>query len=169
MIAEIKRTGQRRFTAPPARVIDPEKRYVAKMETDKGKITIELAAKDVPNTVNNFVFLACTGFYDGLNFHRVITNPPFVIQGGDPNGNGSGGPGYRFADEFSASWKHGTGYLSMANSGPDTNGSQFFITLAPQPSLDGKHSVFGKVIEGMDVVRAIRQGDKIVSVDIQES
>ena len=156
MIAEIKRTGERRFTKAPARVIDPARSYVAKIETDKGEITIELAAKDAPNTVNNFVFLACTGFYDGLNFHRVITEPPFMIQGGDPNGNGTGGPGYSFADEFSAGWKHGTGYLSMANSGPNTNGSQFFITLAPQPHLDGKHSVFGKVTVGMDVVRAIR-------------
>ena len=167
-ITEIQRTGTRSFTSAPALVIDAAKTYVAKFETSKGDISIELAAKDAPKTVNNFVFLSCTGFYDGLSFHRVITEPPFMIQGGDPRGDGTGGPGYRFADEFSAAWKHETGMLSMANAGPNTNGSQFFITLAPQPHLDGRHSVFGKVVEGMDTVRAIRQGDTITRIDIEE-
>jgi peptidyl-prolyl cis-trans isomerase B (cyclophilin B) len=142
--------------------------YVAVMQTDKGRIEILLAVQDVANTVNNFVFLSCTGYYDGLTFHRVITEPPFMIQGGDPMGNGRGGPGYRFRDEFSSRWRHEEGVISMANSGPNTNGSQFFITLAPQPHLDGAHSVFGRVTEGMEVVRAIRQGDKIVRVDIEQ-
>jgi peptidyl-prolyl cis-trans isomerase B (cyclophilin B) len=169
-IADIERSGQRRFSKAPDRVIDPDKKYTAKFQTDKGDITIELAAKDAPNTVNNFVFLACTGYYDGLNFHRVITDPPFMIQGGCPVGNGTGGPGYNFADEFSPAWRHdGPGMLSMANAGPSTNGSQFFITLAAQPHLDNRHSVFGKVTDGMDAVRAIRQGDKIVRIDIEES
>jgi peptidyl-prolyl cis-trans isomerase B (cyclophilin B) len=167
-IAEIERTGKRSFSSGPEQVIDADKTYIAKLETDKGNITIELATKAAPTTVNNFVFLSCNGFYDGLNFHRVITQPPFMIQGGDPRGDGTGGPGYRFADEFSPDWKHDTGVLSMANAGPNTNGSQFFITLAPQPHLDGRHSVFGKVTEGMDIVRAIRQGDKITRIDIEE-
>src|SRR5687768_10936221 len=98
---DVQRTGNRQFKSAPERVIDESKTYVAKIETDKGNIEIELAAKDAPNTVNNFVYLSQTGFYDGLNFHRVITNPPFMIQGGDPRGDGTGGPGYRFGDEFS--------------------------------------------------------------------
>jgi peptidyl-prolyl cis-trans isomerase B (cyclophilin B) len=163
----IERTGTRRFGSPPERVIDSEKTYIARMKTDKGDIAIELAAKDAPNTVNNFVFLSAVGYYDGLTFHRVVPN--FVIQGGDPVGNGTGGPGYSFKDEFSPNWKHsGEGMLSMANAGPNTNGSQFFITLGPQPHLDNRHSVFGKVTEGLDVVKAIRQGDKIQRVDIEE-
>jgi peptidyl-prolyl cis-trans isomerase B (cyclophilin B) len=169
-ISDIERSGQRRFSAPPERVIDPDKKYVAKLQTDRGDITIELAAKDAPNTVNNFVYLSSVGYYDGLNFHRVIKNPPFMIQGGDPVGNGTGGPGYTFADEFSPSWRHdGPGMLSMANAGPGTNGSQFFITLAPQPHLDNRHSVFGRVTDGMDAVRAIEQGDKIQRIEIEES
>jgi peptidyl-prolyl cis-trans isomerase B (cyclophilin B) len=169
-IADIQRTGQRQFPAFPERVIDPDKTYTATMKTDRGDITIELAAKDAPNTVNNFVYLACAGYYDGLAFHRVITNPPFVIQGGCPRGDGTGGPGYRFADEFSPKWRHsGPGMLSMANAGPGTNGSQFFITLAAQPHLDDRHSVFGRVSAGMDAVNAVRQGDKIIRVDIEES
>ncbi len=167
-ISDIQRDGQRRFSSAPERVIDPDKKYTATMKTDKGDITIELAAKEAPNTVNNFVFLAAHGFYDGLNFHRVITSPPFMIQGGDPLGNGTGGPGYSFRDEFSPSLRHAEGVISMANAGPNTNGSQFFITLAPQPHLDQHHAVFGKVTSGMDVVRAIRQGDKIQRVDIEE-
>lgn len=169
-IADLERNGQRRFSAPPERVIDTEKQYTAKFQTDKGDITIELAAKDAPNTVNNFVYLASVGYYDGLNFHRVITEPPFMIQGGCPLGTGTGGPGYQFKDEFSPAWRHsGPGMLSMANAGPGTNGSQFFITLAAQPHLDNRHSVFGKVTEGMDAVRAIRQGDKILRIDIEEN
>ena len=168
-IADLQRTGQRQFRAFPERVIDPDKTYTATMKTDHGDIVIDLAAKDAPITVNNFVYLACVGYYDGLKFHRVISNPPFVIQGGCPRGDGSGGPGYRFADEFSASWRHdGPGVLSMANAGPGTNGSQFFITLAAQPHLDSRHSVFGRVTAGLDAVRAVSQGDKIISVEIEE-
>jgi peptidyl-prolyl cis-trans isomerase B (cyclophilin B) len=169
-IADLKRTGERKFRSYPEMVIDPSKTYTAKMTTDKGDITIELAAKDAPKTVNNFVYLASVGYYDGLNFHRVITDPPFMIQGGCPLGSGTGGPGYQFEDEFSSSWRHsGPGMLSMANAGPRTNGSQFFITLAAQPHLDNRHSVFGKVTAGMDAVQAIRQGDKIQKVEIEES
>ncbi|HLF76985.1 MAG TPA: peptidylprolyl isomerase [Dehalococcoidia bacterium] len=147
--------------------MDPEKSYTATFKTDKGDIVIELAAKDAPNTVNNFVYLASVGYYDGLNFHRVIGD--FMIQGGCPLGTGTGGPGYQFKDEFSPSWKHsGPGMLSMANAGPNTNGSQFFITHSAQPHLDNKHSVFGKVTSGQDVVNAIRQGDKIQRIDIEE-
>ena len=168
-IAEIERTGQRQFRSPPERVIDPNKIYIATMKTDRGDITIELAAKEAPDTVNNFVYLSCVGFYDGLNFHRVIKSPPFMIQGGDPKGDGTGGPGYRFKDEFSANHRHdGAGVLSMANAGPGTNGSQFFITLAPQPHLDNHHTVFGRVTDGMDAVRAVEQGDKITRIDIEE-
>ena len=167
-VTEIERTGNRKFSSPPGRVIDAEKSYTAKMETAKGDITIELTPKETPDTVNNFVFLAQTGYYDGLNFHRVITSPPFMIQGGCPLGTGTGGPGYQFKDEFSPNLRHDEGVISMANAGPGTNGSQFFITLAPQPHLNNHHSVFGRVTEGMDVVRAIRQGDKINRVEITE-
>ncbi len=168
-ISDIERSGKQEFLSAPERVIDPDKSYIATLKTDRGDITIELAARDAPDTVNNFVFLALNGFYDGLNFHRVIASPPFMIQGGDPKGDGTGGPGYRFKDEFSPNWRHsGPGMLSMANAGPGTNGSQFFITLAAQPHLDNKHSVFGKVTDGMDAVRAVRQGDKITRVDIEE-
>jgi peptidyl-prolyl cis-trans isomerase B (cyclophilin B) len=121
-----------------------------------------------PKTVNNFVFLARENFYDGVTFHRVISN--FMIQGGDPTGSGRGGPGYRFEDEFAGNpLKHETGTISMANAGPGTNGSQFFITHSPQSHLDGRHTVFGKVVKGQDVVNAIRQGDKMVKVTINES
>jgi peptidyl-prolyl cis-trans isomerase B (cyclophilin B) len=166
-ISDIERDGQRTFKSPPPMVIDPSKSYTAKMTTDKGEIVIELAAKDAPNTVNNFVYLSQKGYYDGLNFHRVIAN--FMIQGGDPIGNGTGGPGYKFGDEFSPAWRHnGPGMLSMANAGPGTNGSQFFITHSPQPHLDDRHSVFGKVTSGIDVVNNIRQGDKIQKIEIEE-
>jgi peptidyl-prolyl cis-trans isomerase B (cyclophilin B) len=166
-ISDIKRDGQRSFKSPPPMVIDPSKSYTAKMTTDKGEIVIDLAAKDAPNTVNNFVYLSQKGYYDGLNFHRVIAN--FMVQGGDPIGNGTGGPGYKFGDEFSPAWRHnGPGMLSMANAGPGTNGSQFFITHSPQPHLDDRHSVFGKVTSGLDVVNNIRQGDKIQKVEIEE-
>ena len=138
------------------------------MQTSKGQIEIQLYANAAPNTVNNFVFLANEGFYDGITFHRVINN--FMIQGGDPTGSGSGGPGYRFDDEFDGNPQtHQTGSLSMANAGPNTNGSQFFICHAPQPHLDGKHTVFGQVIQGQEVVNAIDQGDTIVEVSITES
>ncbi|MBU1878659.1 MAG: peptidylprolyl isomerase [Chloroflexi bacterium] len=129
---------------------------------------LELYPQHAPQTVNNFVFLAGEGFYDGTMFHRVIPN--FMIQGGDPTGTGRGGPGYRFADEVRNNpLKHETGVISMANAGPNTNGSQFFITHAPQPHLNGKHTVFGKVVKGQSVVDAIRQGDVITRVTISET
>ena len=152
---------------PPAMQIDVDKQYTAKVETNRGTIVIELYPKYAPKTVNNFVFLAGEGFYDGVSFHRVIDN--FMIQGGDPTGSGRGGPGYRFEDEVKNNpLKHETGVLSMANAGPNTNGSQFFVTHSPQPHLDGRHTVFGKVTSGMDVVNSIRQGDKILTVVITE-
>ena len=158
----------KQWNSPPAMQIDPTKDYQITMETNKGTIEIELFAKDAPKTVNNFVFLAQEGFYDDVAFHRVISN--FVIQGGDPTGTGGGGPGYRFEDETVGNPnKHGTGFLSMANAGPNTNGSQIFITHSPQPHLDGKHTVFGKVTGGMNVVNAIRQGDRMVKVTAMES
>ncbi len=147
--------------------IDPQKTYRAVMETSRGTIELELYAQFAPRTVNNFVFLARQGFYNGLKFHRVIRN--FMIQGGDPTGTGRGGPGYKFEDEFVGNpLQHETGVISMANAGKNTNGSQFFITHGPQPHLNGKHTVFGKVIHGQDVVNAIRQGDTMTSVVINE-
>ncbi len=147
--------------------IDTSKTYIATIETNKGTITLELYPNYAPKTVNNFVFLARQGFYDGVSFHRVI--PSFVIQGGDPTGTGRGGPGYRFEDEFLGNpLRHESKVISMANAGPGTNGSQFFITHTPQPHLDGRHTVFGKVTEGADVVDAIRQGDVMKSVTISE-
>ncbi len=153
------------YPAPPPMQIDTGKQYTATIETKKGKLVLELFASDVPVTVNNFVFLAREGFYDGVTFHRVI--PGFMAQGGDPTGTGTGTPGYRFADEFTEH-THATGALSMANAGPNTNGCQFFITYAPQPHLDGKHSVFGQLIEGMDVLESIKAGDTMVRVTIEE-
>ncbi len=154
-------------TAPPL-TIDTKKTYTATFDTTKGKIVIELFAADAPTTVNNFVFLARDGFYDGTIFHRVIAN--FMIQGGDPLGLGTGGPGYKFRDETAGNPnRHKTGTLSMANSGPNSNGSQFFITHAPQPHLDGKHTVFGQVKSGQPVVDAIEKGDTLNSVTINEA
>ena len=152
-------------TSPTALQIDTAKEYIATIETQKGNLVLQLFASDAPQTVNNFVSLAREGFYDGLTFHRVI--PGFMAQGGCPNGDGTGGPGYTFADEFS-SRKHLTGTLSMANSGADTNGSQFFICYAPQPHLDGVHSVFGQLIKGMDVLIQIENGDVMEKVTITE-
>jgi cyclophilin family peptidyl-prolyl cis-trans isomerase len=165
------------YSSPPAMQIDPAKQYTAILHTEKGDIQIELFAAQAPRTVNNFVFLAREGFYNGTMFHRVIRG--FMIQGGDPKGTGTGGPGYRFNDEPSAlALKHDRpGILSMANAGPNTNGSQFFITHVPTPHLNGKHAVFGRVVAGMDVVNAIRErdpgrdprpGDKLIAVDIIE-
>jgi peptidyl-prolyl cis-trans isomerase B (cyclophilin B) len=152
---------------PPEMQIDPQKTYRAKMETSKGLIELELYPEHAPKTVNNFVFLAQEGYYDGVIFHRVIND--FVIQGGDPTGTGAGGPGYKFEDELQGNpLKHETNSISMANAGPNTNGSQFFITHSPQPHLDGKHTVFGMVVSGADVVDAIRQGDRMEKVEISE-
>lgn len=160
--------ASKQWRTPPSMQIDPQKKYTATIETNRGNIEVELHPQYAPKTVNNFVFLSREGFYDGVKFHRVISN--FVIQGGDPTGTGSGGPGYRFEDETSGNpLKHGTGSLSMANAGPNTNGSQFFVTHSPQPHLDGKHTVFGTVIKGQDVVNAIRQGDLMKRVVIVEN
>jgi peptidyl-prolyl cis-trans isomerase B (cyclophilin B) len=140
---------------------------VATFDTERGAIRIELHDDKTPKTVANFVKLVEDKFYDGLTFHRVI--PDFMVQGGCPQGTGTGGPGYKFEDEFHADLKHdGPGVLSMANSGPNTNGSQFFITHVETPWLDNKHSVFGRVIEGQDVVDSIQQGDKINSITISD-
>jgi len=148
--------------------IDTEKNYTATFETARGKIECELFPKDAPKTVNNFVFLAREGFYDGTTFHRVIAD--FMIQGGDPDGTGRGGPGYKFADELSGNYrKHQRGSLSMANAGPNTNGSQFFITHKATDWLDGKHTVFGQVKSGQEVVDQVKGGDVLKKVTIAES
>ncbi len=138
---------------------------IATFDTERGPIRIELAADKAPLTVANFVNLAKRGFYDGLNFHRVLAD--FMVQGGCPQGTGTGGPGYRFEDETGNGLAHERGVLSMANAGPGTNGSQFFITHVPCSWLDGKHTVFGKVIEGQDIVDSVKQGDKINSVQVE--
>ena len=167
----------KQWSSPPAMQIDPKKKYKAHVETDKGTMVIELFADKTPKTVNNFVFLAREGYYDGVIFHRVINN--FMVQGGDPTGTGMGGPGYKFGDEFHPSLKHDKqGVLSMANAGPGTNGSQFFITHLPTPHLDNRHSVFGQVVEGLDVLMSIPARDpnnrsapavKIIRVTIEEN
>jgi peptidyl-prolyl cis-trans isomerase B (cyclophilin B) len=157
----------KQWKTPPEMSIDPKLTYKISMETTRGTIELELYPQYAPKTVNNFVFLTKEGYYDGVVFHRVIAN--FMIQGGDPTGTGMGGPGYKFGDEFvNNPLKHERGVLSMANAGPGTNGSQFFITHAPQPHLNGKHTVFGKVISGLEVVDAIRQGDKMVKLTVSE-
>ncbi|MBU3966682.1 MAG: peptidylprolyl isomerase [Euryarchaeota archaeon] len=138
---------------------------IAVIETPKGTIKFELKESEAPITTKNFIDLAQKGVYNGLTFHRVIRG--FMIQGGDPKGDGTGGPGYKIRDEFSPKLKHTKGAVSMANAGPNSGGSQFFITEDPQPHLDGKHSVFGHVIEGQDVVEKIKQGDKMLKVTIQ--
>jgi cyclophilin family peptidyl-prolyl cis-trans isomerase len=149
---------EKQWKNPPAMAIDNKKKYQATLHTEKGDIVLELFADKTPITVNNFVFLSRAGFYDGVIFHRVIEN--FMVQGGDPTGTGRGGPGYTFKDEFDPALKHNKpGILSMANAGPGTNGSQFFITHVPTPWLDGKHSVFGQVIGGMDVLMSIPPRD----------
>ena len=153
------------YSAPPPMTIDTSKQYTAIIETEKGNLVLELFASDVPITVNNFVFLAGDGFYHGTTFHRVIPN--FMAQGGDPTGTGRGNPGYFFADEFTEH-THIAGALSMANAGPDTNGCQFFITYTPQHHLDGKHSVFGQLIEGMDVLEKLENGSVIKRIVIEE-
>ncbi len=145
--------------------IDEKAVYEVTMHTDSGIIELELYAEHAPKTVNNFVFLINEGFYDGVTFHRVIAN--FMIQGGDPTGSGMGGPGYRFADETVGNpLTHERGVISMANAGPNTNGSQFFITHGPQPHLNGRHTVFGKVTKGQDVVDAVKQGDRMTKIEV---
>ena len=157
----------KQWNTKPAMQIDVKKSYTAMINTSKGMIEMKLYPEHAPVTVNNFVFLAKEGFYDGVSFHRVIED--FVIQGGDPTGTGRGGPGYKFEDEFKNNpLRHERGVMSMANAGPGTNGSQFFITHSPQPHLNGKHTVFGKVMNGLDVVDSIEQGDIMVEVTINE-
>ena len=148
--------------------IDLNKNYSATIKTSRGEVACDLFAKDAPKTVNNFVFLAKEKFYDGTVFHRVIAD--FMVQGGDPTGTGRGGPGYRFEDEFKNNpHKHQVGSLSMANAGPNTNGSQFFITHVATDWLNGKHTVFGKVRQGQNVVNEIQAGDELLSVVITET
>jgi peptidyl-prolyl cis-trans isomerase B (cyclophilin B) len=155
------------YSAPPPMTIDTTKNYTATFDTSKGRIVCDLFANDAPKTVNNFVFLAREGFYNGTKFHRVISD--FMIQGGDPEGTGRGGPGYKFEDEVKNNpHKHAVGSLSMANAGPNTNGSQFFITHVVTDWLNGKHTVFGQVTSGQEVVNAVQQGDTLNSVTIEE-
>jgi len=155
------------WSSPPAMQIDVTKDYAVSIETNRGTIELTLNPQHAPNTVNNFVFLAQKGYYDGVKFHRVIED--FMIQTGDPTGTGRGGPGYKFADECKGNpLKHERCVISMANAGPNTNGSQFFITHVPTPHLNGKHTVFGKVTKGQDVVDAIRQGDVMVKVSVAD-
>ncbi len=159
----------KQYPAAPDMAIDPHKKYSATLDTSKGTIVCDLFAKDAPKTVNNFVFLARDHFYDGTVFHRVIAD--FMVQGGDPTASGRGGPGYRFEDETDPKKnpnKHQAGSLSMANAGPNTNGSQFFITHVATDWLDGKHTVFGQVRQGQDVVDKIKQGDRLNAVTIEE-
>jgi cyclophilin family peptidyl-prolyl cis-trans isomerase len=168
--------AHQQWSVPPKMAIDPKKVYSVVMHTDKGDITLQLFADKTPKTVNNFVFLARQGFYNGTIFHRVIAE--FMAQGGDPTGTGTGGPGYSFTDEFHPSLRHDkAGVLSMANAGPNTNGSQFFITHLATPWLNNKHSVFGQVTDGMQVLLSIPPRDpskrdspsvKLVSVTILE-
>jgi len=154
------------WPSPPEMSIDTAKKYFVTLTTNKGEIELQLFPEHAPKTVNNFVFLAEQSFYDGVIFHRVIPN--FMIQCGDPTGTGRGGPGYKFEDETQGNpLKHDAKVLSMANAGPNTNGSQFFITHAPQPHLNGKHTVFGKVIRGEDLVDLIAQGDSISAVSVR--
>jgi cyclophilin family peptidyl-prolyl cis-trans isomerase len=170
-------TTGKQWSEPPAMTIDPSKIYFATLKTDKGDIKVELYAESAPKTVNNFAFLAREGFYDETTFHRVIAE--FMAQGGDPTGTGTGGPGYQFEDEIDPSKGFDApGYLAMANSGPDTNGSQFFITTVPTEWLNGQHTIFGKVVEGMDVVQQLTPrdpaatpttpGDTLLTVEISE-
>jgi cyclophilin family peptidyl-prolyl cis-trans isomerase len=162
---------------PPEMTLDPDKDYYANIVTEKGTVRIRLFAREAPETVNNFVFLAREGYFDGTTFHRVIEG--FMAQGGDPTGTGTGGPGYRIRDEFHPDLRHDKlGILSMANRGPNTGGSQFFITHTATPWLDDRHAVFGEVVEGMEVVNALRErdpqtdrepGDRIERVEIEET
>jgi cyclophilin family peptidyl-prolyl cis-trans isomerase len=165
------------YDRPPEMALDPNRDYYANLVTEKGTVRIRLFAERAPETVNNFVFLAREGYFDGTTFHRVIEG--FMAQGGDPTGTGTGGPGYSIRDEFHPNLRHDRpGILSMANRGPNTGGSQFFITHAATPWLDDRHAVFGEVVEGMEVVNAIRErdpqsdrepGDRIERVQIEET
>ena len=164
------------WSSPPPMTIDTNKTYFAILKTEKGDIRVELFAKQAPKTVNNLVFLAREGYYDGTTFHRVLAD--FMAQGGDPTGTGSGGPGYRFEDEIDPSLVFDApGILAMANAGPNTNGSQFFITLAPTPWLNTHHTIFGRITEGMDVLQSLSlrdpqnatgPGDLLKTIEIEE-
>ena len=165
----------KQWNTPPVMQIDAKKTYKVTLETIRGPIVLELYPEHAPKTVNNFVFLVKEGYYDGVTFHRVIAD--FMIQGGDPTGTGRGGPGYKFEDELKGNpLRHETGVISMANAGPNTNGSQFFLCTVKTPWLDGKHVVFGAVVEGMDVVKAVeavgsdsgRTSAKVVVADCGE-
>lgn len=159
--------SENQWSSPPDMQIDPNKSYRVVMQTNRGVMELELYPEHAPKTVNNFVFLVREGYYDGVSFHRVIDD--FMIQGGDPTGNGRGGPGYKFEDELAGNpLKHERGVISMANAGPNTNGSQFFITHSPQPHLNGNHTVFGKIVQGLDVVDAVQQGDKMEKLTVTE-
>ncbi len=159
--------ADKQWKKPPEMQIDVKKKYSAIITTTRGTMELQLNPEYAPKTVNNFVFLAKEGFYDGVSFHRVIED--FVIQGGDPTGTGRGGPGYQFEDECKGNpLKHERGAISMANAGPNTNGSQFFIAHSPQPHLNGKHTVFGKLLNGLDVLDTIEAGDMMVEVKINE-
>ena len=169
-------TNRQQFSKQPEMALDPKKDYFATFHTARGPIRVRLYAREAPITVNNFVFLARQGFYDGTTFHRVIKG--FMAQGGDPRGTGTGGPGYNIKDEFHPKLRHDRpGILSMANAGPNTGGSQFFITHGPTPHLDGKHAVFGEVVEGMENLLKVRErdpqrdrqpGDMIERIEIEE-
>ncbi len=149
---------EKSYDRPPEMNLEPGREYYAVLVTGRGTIRTRLFAEEAPETVNNFVSLARDGYFDGTTFHRVIEN--FMVQGGDPTGTGAGGPGYEIPDEFNPNLRHDRpGVLSMANRGPNTGGSQFFITHVPTPWLDGKHAIFGEVVDGMDVVYAIPERD----------
>lgn len=177
-VIRLTRLEQRQFTACPPQTVDPHKQYIATLKTEKGDIVIELFADKTPLAVNNFVFLARQGWYNDITFHRVL--PDFVAQAGDPTGTGFGGPGYAFSNEIVADLKFDVpGLVAMANAGANTNGSQFFITYAPAPKLDGNYTIFGRVIAGMEVAKKLTPrdpqsggelppGDKILSVTIEE-
>jgi len=177
-VVRLELLESRQFSACPPMTIDASKQYVAILHTEKGDITIELYADKAPLAVNNFIFLARNGWYEGVTFHRVLEG--FVAQAGDPSGTGFGSPGYAFSNEISPDLKFDkAGIVAMANAGPDSNGSQFFITYAPTPKLDGGYTIFGQVISGMDVAESLTPrdpserldlppGDEITSVDIQE-
>lgn len=159
--------SEQQWDSPPEMSIDTDRTYRCNIETSRGTIELELYPEHAPVTVNNFLFLAGENYYDGTSFHRVISD--FMVQGGDPTGTGRGGPGYRFQDEFDNNpLRHERGVISMANAGPGTNGSQFFITHGPQPHLDGRHTVFGKVVAGQDVVDAIQQGDSVTKITVSD-
>lgn len=166
IIWQLHQLKGRAYTSCPEMTIDPTKKYIATLETEKGDIVIELLADKAPVTVNSFIFLAKDGWFDGVIFHRVL--PDFVAQSGDPTGTGVGGPGYAIKDEINELKFDGEGWVGMANSGANTNGSQFFITLAAQPNLDGRYTIFGRVIEGMDVVKSLTQRDPSQGGDLPE-